>query len=109
MKMTILIGITICMISPSLYAASSKKNKEDMTQKVDAKCYVELVGGGEKIAFWSIKRSQLASLSKNIIGDSVRVAEKKSKGAVYKAHECVELTEDFKNRRAFVLDQATPK
>lgn len=101
--------VTLIFGSADINAASSAKPKQNLNEKIDAKCFIEIVGGNEMIAFWSIKRGKLQTLSEKILGEKVHIAGKKSKGIVYKVHECKELSEKFSNFRAQNLDAKTPK
>jgi len=85
------------------------KPLENVHKKVDAKCFVELVGGGESIIFWNIPSKKLSSLSKSITGHKIMVPNSKQKVSIYKTHECVLLKEDFKGSRAKLLDEKTPR
>lgn len=85
------------------------KSSATPDKKVDAKCFVELVGGGETVAFWNISSKKLSGLSKSIVGRKVVVANSKQKVAVYKAHECALLNDDFLGSRAKIVDAETAR
>ena len=97
--------ITLMMVSYTLEA----KNKESQDKKVDAKCFVELVGGGDKVTFWNISSKKLAGLSKSIIGRKVMMTNSKQKVKIYKSHECVLLKDNFTSSRAKIVDADTAR
>ena len=88
------------MVMSNLNAQSSSKQ----VKKVDAKCFVELVGGGESIAFFNITEKKLATLSQSIVGYKVAQRGTKQKVNIYKAHECTLLKDDFKSKKAQRVD-----
>lgn len=91
----------------SLVIEAKPSAKED--KKVDVKCFVELVGGGETISFWSISAKKAANLSKSITGHKISVPNSKQKVKIYKAHECVFLKDDFAGSRAKIVDAKTAR
>lgn len=78
-------------------------------RKVDAKCFVELVGGGETITFFNIQERKLSSLSKTIVGHKVSPLSTDKKVKIYKAHECVLLKANFKGSKAKIVDAKTAR
>ena len=101
--------VSLLVVSTATQGASSAKPAKDMNEKIDAKCFIEVVGGSEMIAFWSTTRGQLKTLPQTILGSEVHIAGKKNKGFVYKANECKELSGKFSSQRARSLDEKTPK
>ena len=86
-------------------AASSSKVEVQEEKEIDAKCYVELVGGGETISLWHIKPSLFKGLKSNIVGRKIRVIGEKEKARIYKVKECVLEENKFKNAKARMIDQ----
>ncbi len=95
--------ITALVFSVNIFAA------QNTTQNVDVKCFVELVGGGELISFWTAPKNKLKKLAKNIVGKSVMTSSAKNKKIIYKVYECVLLTKKFKGDKARQLDEETPR
>lgn len=77
--------------------------------KVDAKCFVELLGGGETITFWNISSNKLSGLSKSVVGRKVMVANSKQKVEIFKSFECVLLKDDFTSSNAKIVDSVTAR
>jgi len=107
--MNILVKILplVSLLSVSYAVEANSKEKQD--KKVDAKCFVELVGGGERVVFWNIPSKKLSGLSKSITGHKVMVPNSKQKVKIYKAHECVLLKDDFTSSRAKIVDGETAR
>jgi hypothetical protein len=96
---------TLLAFSHSVAAkASSKENN-----RVDIKCFVELVGGGETISFWNITKDKVTNLPKSIQGRKVNVPNSKQKSEIYKAHECVLLKSSFTGSKAKSVDAKTAR
>lgn len=96
----------LLLLAINSVAAKSSSNQQ---KKVDAKCFVELVGGGETIAFFNISEKKLVSLSKSIIGRKVTALGQKQKVKIYNAHECVLLKDNFKSSSAKIVDAKTAR
>ncbi|MDP7592256.1 MAG: TapY2 family type IVa secretion system protein [Litorilituus sp.] len=86
-------------------SASSSKDELQSKEKIDVKCYVELVGGGETISLWHIKPSLLKGLGAYIVGRKIRVVGKKKKAYIYKVKECVLDKDDFSHATANLIDK----
>ncbi|NQY87313.1 MAG: hypothetical protein HRT51_06085 [Colwellia sp.] len=99
----ILLPIILFIISNDLEAKTSTKQDK----KVDAKCFVELIGGGEMVSFWNVSQNKVSNLSKSITGHKVMVPGSKQKVKIYKAYECVLFKADFTGRRAKIVDAET--
>jgi hypothetical protein len=95
--MKILLPTLLLIISNNIEAQTP-------TKKVDAKCFVELVGGGETVTFFNITEKKLTALSKSIIGHKIAPPGMKQKVKIYKAHECVLLKDNFKGNKAKRVD-----
>jgi len=78
-------------------------------KEVNAKCYVQLVGGGETISLWLVKPSLLKSLPSTISGQEILVITTQKKAHIYRAEECVLEEDDFNIARARVMDKETPR
>lgn len=97
----------VALLMFSLVIEAKPSDKKD--KKVDVKCFVELVGGGETISFWNIPTSKVANLAKSITGHKVSVPNSKQKMKIYKAHECALLKDDFTGSRAKIVDAETAR
>ncbi|MFT6987856.1 MAG: hypothetical protein ACJAT7_003721 [Psychromonas sp.] len=85
------------------------KQLEKESKKVDAKCFVEIVGGGEMVSFWNVSQNKISSLSKSITGRKVMAPNSKQKVIIYKADECVLLKDNFTGSRAKIVDAKTAR
>lgn len=106
--------IAIAILSLAYVGNTNAKGKEPKIEDkpVDAKCYVELVGGSETISLWRVKPSKLRSLIHKVKGAEVFIIPRQSqqkKGTIYKAHECVLEEDDFSSSIARTMDKATPR
>jgi hypothetical protein len=97
--------VTMLMFSFVIEAKQSKKEGK----KVDAKCFVELVGGGEMVSFWNISEKKISSLSKSTVGRKVMLPGSKQKVQIYKTHECVLSSDDFTGSKAKLVDRKTAR
>ncbi len=102
-SMKIIPLVTMLAFSFVIEAKQSKKEGK----KVDVKCFVELVGGGEVVSYWNVSQKKVTSLSKSITGRKVMLPNSKQKVPVYKVHECVLLSESFTGSRAKIVDAKT--
>ena len=97
----------------SAYAKDKPTNRNEKT--VNAKCYVELVGGGETISLWSVKPSLLKTLANNIVGQKIIVISmnqpksKKQKSTIYRAKECILEENEFSSPIARAMDKELPR
>ncbi len=91
----------------SIVAEAKSPVKKD--KKIDVKCFVELVGGGEKVTFWNISSKKLSGLSNSIVGHKVTVPNSQQKAEIYKTNECVLLKDDFTDSRAKTADAETAR
>ena len=96
--------------------AQAKDKTTDLNEKsINAKCYVELVGGGETISLWRIKPSLLENLSNSIVGKKIiDISSKKStpnkqKSTIYKAKQCILEEDDFTSPIARAMDKDIPR
>lgn len=89
--------------------AIEAKPSERKDNKVDVKCFVELVGGGETISFWNIPSKKVSNLAKTITGHKVLLSNSKQKVRIYKAHECVLSKDNFTHSRAKIVDSKTAR
>jgi hypothetical protein len=97
--------VAVLAFSFIIEAKPSKKTD----QKVNVKCFVELVGGGEMVSFWSVPQNKVSNLSKSIVGHKVMLPNSKQKIKIYKAHACVLLKDDFTDSRARIVDEKTAR
>lgn len=97
--------MTILALSSIIEAKPSEKEGK----KVDVKCFVELVGGGEMVSFWNVSQNKISSLSKSITGHKVMAPNSKQKIKIYQVHECVLLNDDFTGSKAKMLDATTAR
>lgn len=98
--------LTVLLVFSFPIEAKKSIKKE---RKVDAKCFVELVGGGETITFFNITEKKLTSLSRLIIGHKITPPGMKQRVKIYKAHECVLLKDNFKGSKAKIVDAKTAR
>jgi len=97
----------VIMLAFSFVIEAKPTEKKD--KKVDVKCFVELVGGGERVSFWHIPSKKLSGLSQSITGHKVMVPNSKQKVKIYKTHECVLLKDNFTGSRAKIVDAKTAR
>jgi len=105
-KLTAVI-LASCLCWSSVASVSSASTVDE--KAVNAKCYVQLVGGGETISLWLVKPSLLKSLPSTISGQEILVISTQKKAHIYRAEECVLADDDFKIARARVMDKETPR
>lgn len=98
------------------FVVHAKDKTSDIKEKTaNAKCYVELVGGGEAISLWLVKPSLLKELSHDIIGQKIISTLKKAKKSnkqkytIYKAKECILEGNEFSSLRARAMDKELPR
>lgn len=101
MKFNSKYNLLFCLIIFAGYVQAEK------SQKFDAKCHVELVGGGETIYFATTKKKDWRSLAKRLTGASITTAGSRKKQKIYRINECTDLNEDFKTSKAKQLDEET--
>lgn len=106
-KTSVKVLLLMTMLACSFVIEAKPSEKED--KKVDAKCFVELVGGGEMVSFWNVSRNKVSILSKSITGRKVMVPNSKQKVKIYKALECVLLNDDFTGSKAKMVDATTAR
>ena len=100
-----ILPLALLMLSNVVVAKAPVKEEK----KVDAKCYVELVGGVETVSFWYIQPKKLPNLANSITGKKVMFGTSKQKVKIYKTHECVLLKDSFKGSRAKMVDEKTAR
>ncbi|WP_019029375.1 TapY2 family type IVa secretion system protein [Colwellia piezophila] len=101
----ILLPIILFIISNDLEAKTSTKQDE----KVDVKCFVELVGGREMVSFWNVSQNKASNLSNSITGHKVMLPGSKQKVKIYKVYECILSKADFTGSRAKIVDGETAR
>jgi hypothetical protein len=94
----------VAVMAFSLVIEAKSSGKEKADKKVEVKCFVELVGGGETISFWHIPNNKVSNLAKSIAGHKITVPNSKQKVQIYKTHECVLSKENFIGSRAKAVD-----
>tara|TARA_R110001583_G_scaffold1152_16_gene9606 strand:+ start:16589 stop:16945 length:357 start_codon:yes stop_codon:yes gene_type:complete len=118
MKSTIksLIFLLIIVTLNSVVAANAKETSPELKEKaVNAKCYVELVGGGETISLWLVKPSLLKKLADKIVDQKILLIasaqnrQSKKKSTIYKAKQCVLEEDEFSSSRARAIDKELPR
>jgi len=97
------LGITLTCMSLFAHSASLK------SKKVDVKCHVELVGGGETVAFWNISEKRLQGFHNKLRGKKVLTTLSSDKKTIYQAFECVPLKESFTSFKAKNIDEKTAR
>jgi len=107
--------IAIAMLSVVDVASAKGKPSDSNEKSVDAKCYVELVGGSETISLWRVKSSLLNKLPHTIVGQKILVraiyeqTPSKEKLTIYKVKECVLEGDEFSSPRARAIDKELPR
>lgn len=116
MKSLPIISLLILSILNLPNVANAKDEPNEIPEnEVDAKCYVELIGGIEAISLWHIKPSSLQTLPAAIIGEEISLVvspnlkTQKKKGTIYKTKQCVFADDDFISARARALDKDMPR
>jgi hypothetical protein len=111
-KKYILVSLLVLSTLSLASVANQKEKNSALDEKsVYAKCYVEIVGGGETIGFWLVKPSELKALTRNIVGKEILLvmnAQKtgnNKKVIIYKAIQCVLEEGEFSSSRARTLDK----
>ncbi|WP_286266238.1 TapY2 family type IVa secretion system protein [Thalassotalea atypica] len=97
--------ITLTLLS-SLSLVTQAKTSTN-ANKVEVKCHLELLGGGEMIHFANIPADRFNSYVKGLTKRKVMVNDAKKKVAVYKVFECITADSDFSNSRAKTLEEST--
>ncbi len=93
----------------TVYAQDTSSEVDE--KAVDAKCYVELIGGKDTISLWLVKPSQLKALASTIIGQEILLtpqhqqAYKNKIATIYKTKQCVLEEDDFTSPRARIMDK----
>ncbi|MGL1958835.1 MAG: TapY2 family type IVa secretion system protein [Colwellia sp.] len=105
----ILILINVVIIAAISFSSFANKNRDVKEKKVDAKCYIQLVGGEEAISLWLVEPSKLKKLSQTIVGQNVLIPSKKNKSTIYKVIECVLAADEFSSKRAKKMDEELPR
>jgi hypothetical protein len=102
--------IVLMVLTLALFASnSSAADKVKADKKVDAKCHIELIGGVQTIYFATVKSSQVSSMTKSLVNHKVSTTLSNKKLQVYKAFECVLLTDKFNSETARMLFEKTPR
>lgn len=77
-----------------------------VSDKVLAKCYVELLGGKRVVYKLTLdKEEKIPTLMNKLPNSEVRAPGVAGKAKIYKVFQCVKNDVDFKNGRARVLEQ----
>jgi len=101
-----ILPLTILLVCSIATEAKSSVKKD---KRIDVKCFVELIGGGEKVTFWNIPSKKLSSLSNSIVGHKIMMANTKQKAEIYKTKECVLLKDNFTDSKAKSIDAQTAR
>ncbi|NMP30942.1 hypothetical protein HII17_05135 [Thalassotalea sp. M1531] len=99
-----IVGIILTMTSLSSFAA---KNID--SDKVSVKCFVDLYGGSQTITGAVVKSKQIGKLANKLVNNKIFVPGHSRKQQIYKVHECVLSSGEFKSALAKKVDEATPK
>ncbi len=104
--------ISLLVFFSSVITANAQDKLLKLNEKaVDAKCYVELVGGKDTVSLWSVKPSQLNKLASTIVGQEILLtpqhqqAYKNKRATIYKAKQCVLEEDEFTSPRARIMDK----
>ena len=102
----LLMIFTIGILSTSVLA---KQVDKEEGKTVEAKCHIELFGGGETIHFIVINEHRLKALPQELINRSVMTQLSDKKRKIYKVTECILLNDSFLGNRAQFIDANTPR
>lgn len=80
-----------------------------VSDKVLAKCYVEVLGGKRTIHKVTIEEKQLPLLAARLSGRNIRVSGSKGFNTVHKVFECVTNNNPFKADRARHIEESQIK
>ena len=100
----LLMIFTIGILSTSVLA---KQVDKEEGKTVEAKCHIELFGGGETIHFIVINEHRFKTLPQQLVNRSVLTQLSDKKRKIYKVNECTLLNDDFKSSRAQLMDSET--
>jgi hypothetical protein len=117
MKNTSILISLLAITTLNIASIANAKNKgpEINEKAVNAKCFVELVGGGETISLWVVKPSLLKELPHTIVGQEILLIPthynrtNKKKATIYKVKQCVLAEDDFGSPRAKIFDKGLPR
>lgn len=87
------------LVSNLGYSATSAK-KVNANARIEVKCYVELVGGGDFIHYAAMKQKQFATYQQSLVNQKIDITGKEVMRSVYKVHQCIDANKDFKSIRA---------
>ncbi len=98
----LILALIFTMMSFSGISAENDKT----SPKLDIKCHVELVGGGETISLWRIPQSQRKTLEQQMLGYKIYSHDSVEKREIYKVHQCVASKDSFSSAAANRLDKS---
>jgi len=87
---------------------TSAANKHE-TNKIKAKCYVELYGGQNTIVYQMVKENNILKLAKVLANRSVMTTLSNKKQKIFKVVECQEANSPFGNTQAAAKEKITPR
>ncbi|WP_286269299.1 TapY2 family type IVa secretion system protein [Thalassotalea hakodatensis] len=90
-------------------SALAQEGSHLVSDKMLAKCYVEVLGGQRTIHKVTIKEEQLSSLADRLSGRNIRVSGHRGFSTVHKVFECLPNDDAFKAGRARHLEKSQIK
>ncbi|MDO6427818.1 TapY2 family type IVa secretion system protein [Thalassotalea sp. 1_MG-2023] len=102
---------TLCLYTALIVSSSAlaQEGTNLVSDKILAKCYVEVLGGQRTIHKVTIKEEQLSSLADRLSGRNIRVSGKQGFSTVHKVFECLPNDDAFKAGRARHLEKSQVK
>lgn len=107
MKKSLIFVVCLFFAAVSFHTFAKSQEKEEKTIKT--KCFVTLYGGAQTILYQIINESSLSNLANKLTNTSTMTTLSKEEKKVYKVFECVENSEQFKNKFALAIEKVTPK
>ena len=96
--------VSLFTVQAMAFKKTDNNDTKDSNQHISVKCHVTFTNGHQDIIFWSIQRNKLKTWSKDISGRIIEVSGYSEKQKIYKAYECVEITDKFAGARSNALD-----
>lgn len=103
----------IILCSSIILSFTNVVKADDVAEpRVDVKCYVELVGGGERIILWKIRPSLLFDLSTSLAGQEIDMVLSNTfstRATIYRTNQCILAENEFSDTRAREMDRLMPR
>jgi hypothetical protein len=102
---TLIVSLYFAIASCDTLAKSGDKE----AKTINTKCYVTLYGGEQTILYQIIKENTFKNLATKLTNSSIMTTLSKNKQKVYEVFECVQTSDNFKNKFALAIEKVTPK